>query len=119
MSPGPLDEQSQSVRFEVTTPPDAENLFQSLPVISDAGVLRFTPATNANGTVDLSVRAIDSEGGETPAVTFRIVINEVNDPPVAVEDEIDTDEDTVLVIPSSQLLANDLISTWRPIRPKS
>ncbi len=108
VSPGPLDESTQSVRFEVTTPPDAVDVFQSLPQVSDGGVLRFTPAANANGTIDLTVRAIDSEGGTTLPRTLRIVINEINDPPIAVTDEINTDEDTVLLIPQDLLTDNDI-----------
>ncbi|NND96214.1 MAG: tandem-95 repeat protein, partial [Pirellulaceae bacterium] len=108
VSPGPIDEASQTVRFEVTTPASAVSLFQSLPEIDEDGVLRFTPATNANGQVDLTVTAIDSEEEESNQVTLRIVINEVNDRPVAVTDVFDTTEDNLLTITSDQLLLNDI-----------
>ncbi|MEO1524863.1 MAG: tandem-95 repeat protein [Planctomycetota bacterium] len=108
VSPGPADESDQSVRFEVSTPVDAQDLFQSLPEISDDGILRFIPASNANGTVDLTVTAIDSGGAASTPITLRLVITAVNDTPTAVADELTTDEDAVLVIPSSQLLANDI-----------
>ncbi|MEL6105156.1 MAG: tandem-95 repeat protein [Planctomycetota bacterium] len=108
VSPGPSDESDQSVRFEVSTPAASQDLFQSLPEISDDGTLRFIPAVNANGTVDLTVTAIDSGGAASTPITLRVIINAVNDQPTAVADELDTDEDALLVIPSSQLLANDI-----------
>ncbi len=112
ISPGPADESGQSVQFIVTTPPEFASLFQSEPVISDAGVLRFTPATDANtdnvdGPAQIQVTAIDSDGGQAQTVTLLITISEVNDVPMANPDAIDTDEDTVLTITSAQLLAND------------
>ncbi|MCC9601167.1 tandem-95 repeat protein [Stieleria sp. JC731] len=108
ISPGPADESSQSVRFEVTTPTDAQALFQQLPTIGDDGVLRFLPAANANGTIDLTVKAIDSAGGESSPVVLRLVITPVNDIPVAVGDSLNTDEDAILTILESDLLANDI-----------
>ncbi|MCO8121425.1 tandem-95 repeat protein [Stieleria sp. TO1_6] len=108
ISPGPADEASQSVRFEVTTPTDALALFQTLPEISDDGILRFVPASNANGTVDLSVVAIDSGDASSTAIPLRLTITAVNDQPTAVADSVATDEDTLLSISSAELLANDI-----------
>ena len=108
ISPGPSDEQDQSVRFEVVIPTDSESLFLQLPEISDDGILRFIPAANANGIVDMTVTAIDSGGAVSDQVLLRIDIQAVNDQPTAVSDNVATDEDTVLVIPTSQLLLNDI-----------
>lgn len=108
ISPGPSDEIDQSVRFEVSIPAGAESLFQQPPAISDDGVLRFIPAANANGSVDLSVTAIDELGETSGSELLRLVITPVNDQPIAVSDSLSTDEDTALTIPSSQLLANDI-----------
>jgi VCBS repeat-containing protein len=113
ISPGPADESSQSVRFEVNTPPEFQSLFQSQPVINDDGELRFTPALNANtdntlGPAQIEIIAIDSEDGESDPVTLSITIREINDTPIAVADSIDTDEDTVLTITSAEVLANDI-----------
>ncbi|PNY35518.1 hypothetical protein C2E31_18645 [Rhodopirellula baltica] len=108
VSPGPADEADQTVRFEVVTPPDAQSLFQQLPEIGADRYLRFLPAANANGTVDLTVTAIDSAGGVSEAVVLRLIITPVNDRPTAVPDSLTTDEDTILTIPASQLLANDI-----------
>ena len=114
VTPGPNDEQSQGVFFTVAIPPDAEALFQSPPEISSDGVLRFTPATNKNGVVDVTVTAVDSgdtsNGGtnQSETITFQVVIEPVNNRPIAVSDVIDTNEDLVLTIPSSRLLLNDI-----------
>jgi VCBS repeat-containing protein len=110
ISPGPSDEveRGQTVRFEVTTPPDAEDLFQTLPTIGDDGILRFIPAANANGTVDLTVVAIDSGEESSDEVTLRLIIEAVNDTPQAVADQLETTEDAALIIPSTDLLANDI-----------
>ncbi len=113
ISPGPEDESSQSVQFLVTTPPEFASLFLTEPTITDDGILRFTPAPNANtdnllGPALIEVTAVDSANGQAQTVTLQIRINEVNDPPSPQSDSIDTDEDTVLTITSEQLLANDI-----------
>ncbi|MEM9588646.1 MAG: Ig-like domain-containing protein, partial [Planctomycetota bacterium] len=107
IEPGPVDEAVQSVRFEVDVPEASRPLFQTLPTIDENGVLQFLTAADANGTALVSVRAIDSEGGEAQAVQLAIVINEVNDRPVTGDDEFAPNEDEVLRITQDQLLAND------------
>ncbi|TWU41719.1 tandem-95 repeat protein [Novipirellula artificiosorum] len=109
ISPGPADEQLQTLVFNVNMPEGSEALFASLPVINEEGVLRFTPATNAVGTVDLQVSATDVLGATSPSSLLRITITEVNDAPRPVNDTLDpSDEDTVLNIAASELLANDV-----------
>ena len=76
-------------------------------------MLRFTPAANqntdnVNGPAIIRVVARDSQGAEAAAVEFQIEITEVNDPPRAVADSVDTDEDTVLVISDELLKLNDI-----------
>ncbi|MEM8910982.1 MAG: tandem-95 repeat protein [Planctomycetota bacterium] len=113
--PGPLDEAGQTVRFEVDVDPADEFLFTAdgLPAINNEGILTFTPAINANGTVDVRVRAIDSDAdlgtgaGVSSEVNLRIVVAPVNDLPVPSSDQFVTDEDTGLQITAAQLLAND------------
>lgn len=112
ISAGPPDESDQGVSFTVApvAPSDAA-LFTSngQPQISSTGVLQFTPAANANGTAQVKVIAVDSEGAQGPAVTLAIVITPVNDFPVPVDDQLDpTTEDAILTIPAARLLANDI-----------
>ena len=86
ISPGPADEADQTVRFEVETPTESEHLFQQLPEISDAGILRFVSAPFANGSVDLVVIAIDSGGAASDSVVLTLTITPVNNNPTAVTD---------------------------------
>ncbi len=106
--PGPANESSQDVSFEVIIPDASRALFETLPTISSTGELQFKPAQNASGSVDIQVRAVDSLDGTSDFVTLSIEIVEQNDAPVAQGDELDTDEDTILVIQSSELTANDV-----------
>ena len=106
ISPGPPDEveAGQTVRFEVVTPEAGESLFQTLPNVTDNGFLRFTPDEFAAGTTVISVIAIDSEGAEAEPAFVTITITNVNDPPVAADLTIDSDEDTLLPIAEQTLL---------------
>ncbi len=114
ISPGPADEQSQSVNFEIEPlAVEFQSLFSELPTINSDGVLRFTPALNQNtdndnGPAVIRVIARDTLGGEAAAMEFQIEITEVNDSPRAVSDTVNTDEDTVLVITDEFLKLNDI-----------
>ncbi|GAB4212592.1 MAG: hypothetical protein OHK0022_48640 [Roseiflexaceae bacterium] len=86
ISPGPADEASQTVAFNVTNNTNP-TLFSAGPAIAPDGTLTFTPAPNANGFADITVVLQDNGGTanggvDTSApVTFRITITAVNDPP--------------------------------------
>ena len=109
ISPGPADESEQTVVFDVTVSPEDQTLFASLPEISEAGILRFTPAENAVGVADVIVTAIDIENAFSLPQNLQITIGELNDRPRPVADVLDpSDEDTVLIIQGSTLLANDI-----------
>lgn len=108
ISPGPADESGQSVRFEVTVPTASLGLFETLPTIDAGGVLQFKPAKDASGFADLQVRAIDSLDAVSAVANLRINIDEVNDKPIAVTDNLDADEDAVVVIDSIDLTINDV-----------
>ncbi len=121
--PGPADEISagQSVVFNVTIPEANRALFATdgqprLEVVSStdengvttvSGFLRFTVATNASGSVPVTVVATDSAGASAAPVTFTITINEVNDVPVANSDSFSGNEDNALNITAAQILSND------------
>jgi hypothetical protein len=112
ITPGPADESNQTVSFRVAPVSTLDAaLFTTggQPSISNTGILSFTPAANANGTARLRVVAVDSEGAESAAVNLDIAIAAVNDFPTPVGDLLmPTNEDVVLTIPASQLLANDV-----------
>ncbi|TWU43841.1 hypothetical protein Q31b_13730 [Novipirellula aureliae] len=108
ISPGPVDEQDQTVSFSVLLPAGSETLFASAPTINEQGQLQFTPAPDAAGSVNLTVVATDSIGASSGQSPLQITIRQVNDAPTPVEDVLDpSDEDSTITIPVSQLLAND------------
>ncbi|MEI7422898.1 MAG: tandem-95 repeat protein, partial [Prolixibacteraceae bacterium] len=75
------------------------NTFGNWSVIS-SGVVTYTPAANFNGSasVTYTVNDNDSPANTSNVGTLLVTVNEVNDPPVAVNDAITTLEDTPVTI---------------------
>ncbi len=104
ISPGPPNESSQAVHFEVTGDTNP-GLFSATPAIASDGTLTFTPVANASGSTSVTVVAKDDGGLESyllpnlhPAdtsapVTFQIVVDSDNDPPLATDDSATIAED--------------------------
>lgn len=111
ISKGASTESGQTVNFLVQT--SNPTLFSSLPSISADGTLTFTPAPNANGSADITVRIHDDggigrSGSDTSlAQNFVIQIQSVNDAPQANSDHYQVAQDTPLVIPAPGVLIND------------
>jgi len=109
--PRATDEASQTVRFEVSN--DRTGLFAVAPSVDPSGNLRFTPAANANGIVNVVVRAIDNGPSDGPnqnqslPLTFTLTINSMNDAPIGVDDLFDGNEDNLLTIAAPGVLVND------------
>ncbi|NUQ61804.1 MAG: hypothetical protein HUU20_04905, partial [Pirellulales bacterium] len=84
-SPGPADESAQRLTVQVTT--DNDGLFAVLPSVDPtSGILRYTPAANAFGSAEVTLRLTDDGGTQlggtnTSAQTFTINIVPVNDAP--------------------------------------
>ncbi len=90
ISPGPSDENGQTVTLSISVPEAQQALFSALPTLTGSGTTRtlnYTPAANANGVVTVSVQAMDNGGTmmggqDTSAVQmFTISIGAVNDAP--------------------------------------
>ena len=85
ISAGP-GEGGQTLTFVITQNTHA-GLFLVAPAIAADGTLSFTPAANQNGTAAITVELQDNggtaNGGEntSPAKTFSITVNAVNDAP--------------------------------------
>gem|GEM_PF-2151075 len=79
ISPGPANESTQAVSFNVSNNNNA--LFSVQPAISPAGILTYTPATDAFGTATITVTISDNGGATSSSQTFIIDINSVNDRP--------------------------------------
>ncbi|HSX59021.1 MAG TPA: Ig-like domain-containing protein, partial [Tahibacter sp.] len=118
LSAGPADESGQSFGFNVATVSGGA-LFSSLPTVSVAGQLQFTPAANASGTATFTVTLQDNGGTanggvDTSApVTLTITINALDDAPVAVNDAATVTEDAAAT--AVNVLANDTDIDGGPI----
>ena len=72
--------------------------------INDDGTLAYTPNDGFTGT-DTITYTVFSGNSDTATATVAVTVTPVNDPPVAVDDQATTDEDTPLA--SINVLAND------------
>lgn len=76
--------------FQIVRAPNASHGSATL----SGSTLSFTPAANWNGTTTMTYRAQDSSGAWSDPATVSITVKPVNDPPVAQEKNLTTDEDT-------------------------
>ncbi|HND54583.1 MAG TPA: Ig-like domain-containing protein, partial [Pirellulaceae bacterium] len=82
ISPGPANESSQTLTFNVTN--NNSSLFAVPPAVdATTGNLTYTPAANANGTAVVVVTLQDNGGGNDTSApaTLTITVAEKNDPP--------------------------------------
>jgi hypothetical protein len=70
---------------------------------TSAGVCTYNPPAGFNGTDIFAYTASDGKGS-TDTATVTVIVNLVNNPPVAVDDSATTDEDTPVDV---NVLAND------------
>jgi hypothetical protein len=86
ISKGPADENGQTVSFEITANTNA-TLFSTQPAVSPTGTLTYTPAADAFGTANVTLRIKDNGGTANGGVdasatqTFVITVRSVNDVP--------------------------------------
>ena len=65
---------------------------------SSTGSLVYEPNPNFNGNDAFLFKAVDQDGLESNIATVRITVNPVNDPPVANNQQLETDQNTPLQI---------------------
>ncbi len=86
ISPGPANESSQTVSFNITGNTNP-GLFSAGPAISSSGVLTYTPAPTTSGSATLTLALSDNGGTANGGVdtsapqTFTITVDNVNDAP--------------------------------------
>lgn len=96
-----LDNDSDPDGDELTV--DSFSQAASGTVTSSNAILTYTPDANFNGTDSFTYTISDGRGG-TATATVNIIVNAVNDAPVAVDDGASTDEDTAVTF---NVLDND------------
>ena len=108
---GPFETNQTITEFQVTNNSNTSH-FSAGPAINPSkGNLTYTPAPNAFGTANVTVRAKDDGGTANGGVdtstekTFSITIDSVNDDPNAVDDSANAEEDGPAV--AIDVLAND------------
>jgi len=118
LSPGPSNEANQNLAFIVDAVSD-QGAFSTGPSVAPTGLLSFVPTLDYHGTVTFNVTLTDDGGTDNqgadrtfPPVTVTIVINSVNDVPVAEDDDAETDEDIPVEI---DVLANDMDADNEPL----
>jgi hypothetical protein len=93
------DPDDDALTYAVTTAPAHGTLSGTLP----GGT--YTPAANYHGTDQLTVTV--SDGAASVVIRVDVTITPVNDAPAGADDALADDEDTILTIAASTLLAND------------
>lgn len=109
-SVGPANESSQTLVFGTLTTNDA--LFAVKPVLNGSGTLTFTPAPNANGTAQVTLRIRDSGGTanggqDVYGATMTITVTPSNDEPTATDDDVTAIKNRAQTIAAATLLRND------------
>ncbi|HEY8183272.1 MAG TPA: Ig-like domain-containing protein [Thermoanaerobaculia bacterium] len=108
-STGPANESGQTLTVSSVAP--NANTHGNVSLVS--GQVTYTPDANFNGPASFTYQVCDN--GVTAGLsdsrcatgTVNVTVNPVNDPPAAVGDAKNTNEDTALVFASSDLTAND------------
>ena len=94
--PGPpaaIDELAeQTVWFEWSLPEHGHELFTAdgLPTLGGDGMLRFTPAPEAQGQILIDVVAVDSLGARSEPAVLTITLAGVPGPPLVTDDRVGT-----------------------------
>lgn len=106
-----LETPTDQLTVKIVTPP-----VHALEYSVDNGYLSYTPAPDYHGSDTLQYQLVDSDGQWSNIATVTITIDSVNDAPSALNDFIETAEDTEV---SFDILANDVDRENDPIDPGS
>ena len=67
----------------------------------------YSPAANWYGTDAFTYSVRDAAGAVSNTATVTVIVNPVDDAPIASDDSYSIDEDNVLIVPSDGVLGND------------
>ncbi|MCX8024908.1 MAG: cadherin-like domain-containing protein, partial [Thermanaerothrix sp.] len=82
------------------------NVSHGTLILNSSGGFTYTPSTNYFGTDWFTYRAYDGQTYSNVAVV-TITINNINDPPIALNDSYTVAEDTILSVSAPGILGND------------
>ncbi|MGI0048537.1 MAG: Ig-like domain-containing protein, partial [Nitrososphaera sp.] len=99
------DANGDSLTFSIVTQPSSGTLGSITPINATASSVTYTPNSDFDGADSFTFRVNDGTVNSTSPATVSITVNPVNDPPVAVDDSYNTNEDTPLVV--NGVLDND------------
>ncbi len=74
----------------------------------NSGVITYAPSANYSGLDSLTYQVADTDGLTSNIATVRLSVVDQNDPPLAVNDTLATDEDVILLM---TVLGNDIDDT--------
>ncbi|QTA78941.1 Immunoglobulin-like fold-containing protein [Desulfonema limicola] len=112
-NPGPDDEYAQVPSYIMQNLSNP-GLFTQLPYVENNGDLTYAPASDVSGTCSFDIMVMDNGGTAnggidfSPVQTFSIIVDSVNKPPQALDDNYEIDEDNPLTIAAPGLLINDI-----------
>ncbi len=127
ITPGPFESGDVRVSASSDIPsliPDPTVTYSSP---NTTGSLALTPLANQFGVATITVTVEDAgpDGDFNTAAdnlsfrqTFTVTVNNLPDPPLPMDDNVDTTEDTFLEIEASELLANDQDPDLGPTSPE-
>ena len=94
--------------IDVTTVGIVTNPANGTVVVNGDGTITYTPNPNFVGIDSLNYTVNDNLGNPSNVATVFINVNNVNDPPIAIDDNFSVDEDTSLSIVASGVIGNDV-----------
>lgn len=105
LAPGVLSN-DQDVEGDVLSVELVNNVSHGGLTLNTTGGFTYTPIANYYGTDSFTYRAYDGQLSSNVAVA-TITINNLNDPPLALDDSYTVAEDVLLNIPAPGILSND------------
>ncbi|MGE0242598.1 MAG: Ig-like domain-containing protein [Nitrososphaeraceae archaeon] len=86
---------TDSLTYSIETQPFSGNIVNFNP---SNGSLVYQPNPNLNGNDSFLFKAVDQDGLESNIATVRLTVNPVNDPPLANNQQVETNQNTPLQI---------------------
>ena len=106
---------NDKLTYSIKSQPNAGNIINFDP---STGTLTYQPNQNFNGNDSFTFKAVDQSQLESNLATVHIIVNPVNDPPLANNQQLETNQNTPLdiILKGSDPIDNsDIISKFRII----